>query len=54
MVLPKELFDILACPTCKADLEYTKKKDGLVCTKCREVYEIKNGIPILLPKAGVA
>lgn len=47
--LPKDLFDILACPMCKADLKYTPKKDGLVCTKCKNKYPIKEGIPILLP-----
>jgi len=45
----KELFKILACPVCKADLRYTKDKKGLVCTKCKHKYPIKEGIPILLP-----
>jgi len=45
-----ELFKILACPIDKADLVYTSDKSGLVCTKCKTVYPIRNGIPILLPK----
>lgn len=53
--LPKELLDILACPVCKADLDYNQSKNQLVCTKCKHVYEIRDNIPILLPpKAGVA
>lgn len=53
--LPEELFKILACPVCKADLKYGKQKKTLVCTKCKHEYEIREGIPILLPpKAGVA
>lgn len=47
--IEKELFDILACPKCKSDLEYNKDKTGLVCTKCKKEYDIKEGIPILLP-----
>jgi uncharacterized protein YbaR (Trm112 family) len=47
--LPKELYDILACPVDKADLRYTKDKKGLKCSKCGYVYPIKEGIPILLP-----
>lgn len=47
--IPKELFDILACPVCKADLEYTKDKNGLSCVKCKNKYPIKDGIPVLLP-----
>ena len=48
--LPKELFDVLACPSCKADLKYNKAKNGLICTKCKANYPIKEGIPVLLPK----
>ncbi|MBS3113905.1 Trm112 family protein [Candidatus Woesearchaeota archaeon] len=48
--IPKDLFDILACPLCKADLEYTKDKKGLLCSKCGEKYPIKGGIPELLPR----
>ena len=47
--IPKDLFDILACPLCKADLEYTKDKKGLVCSNCGAKYPIEEGIPILLP-----
>ena len=47
--ISKELFDILACPMCKADLKYGKNKASLICTKCKNNYPIKDGIPILLP-----
>ena len=47
--IPKDLFDILACPICKADLRYTKDKTGLVCVKCGQKYPIKEGVPVLLP-----
>lgn len=47
--LPADLYNIIACPVDKADLKYTKDKTGLQCTKCKYVYPIKEGIPILLP-----
>ena len=47
--IKKELFDILACPVCKSDLDYNKEKSGLVCSKCGAKYPIKGGIPVLLP-----
>ncbi len=47
--LPKDLYGILACPVDKAELIYTKNKNGLKCTRCKHVYPIKGGIPILLP-----
>ena len=48
--IPKDLFEILACPVCRADLRYTKDKNNLICVKCGKKYPIKQGIPILLPQ----
>ncbi|MBI4141863.1 Trm112 family protein [Candidatus Woesearchaeota archaeon] len=47
--LPAELYSIIACPVDKSDLKYTKEKTGLQCVKCKYIYPIKEGIPILLP-----
>lgn len=47
--LPKDLLDIICCPVDKADLIYNKKAQTLTCKKCKFVYPIKDGIPILLP-----
>lgn len=48
--IPKDLFDIIACPMCKGDLKYINSKKGLQCKKCKLKYPIKEGIPLLLPK----
>ena len=57
-LVSSELIEILACPVCKSDLKLVdlrgKKKglDGkLICKnkKCGNEYDIKDGIPILLP-----
>ncbi|MBI2522860.1 Trm112 family protein [Candidatus Woesearchaeota archaeon] len=50
--IPKDLFDILACPICRSDLRYRKDKKDLVCIKEGHKYPIKQGIPILLPEEG--
>lgn len=47
--LPIDLYEVLACPVDKADVHYTKDKTGLQCTKCKYVYPIRDGIPVLLP-----
>ena len=48
-MLKKELLDILACPKCKGDIEYDKKKNKLICNKCRLRYNIIDGdIPNML------
>jgi uncharacterized protein YbaR (Trm112 family) len=48
MGIKKELLDILACPRCKGSLHATAQEDGLICDKCRLLYEIKDDIPIML------
>ncbi len=48
MPISKDLLDILACPKCKGDIYLTAAGDGLVCDKCRLLYEIKDDIPIML------
>ncbi|UCD15617.1 MAG: Trm112 family protein [Candidatus Omnitrophota bacterium] len=45
-MIDKELLEILACPVCKADIEYSN--DKLVCRKCARKYPVKDGIPIML------
>jgi uncharacterized protein YbaR (Trm112 family) len=48
MAIDKGLLDILACPQCKGDVVLTEKGDGLICKKCKLLYEIKDDIPIML------
>lgn len=50
--LPKDLLAILACPDDKAAVKAVtvKKKYALKCTKCRRIFEVRDGIPIMLPK----
>lgn len=48
--MDKELLEVLCCPDDKSDLTFDKKKNRLVCKKCKRNFEIDSGIPILLPK----
>ncbi len=48
MGMSKELLAILVCPQCKGELSLTAAEDGLVCGKCRLLYEIREDIPIML------
>ena len=47
-MLSKELLDIIVCPACKHDLNYSEAQQTLTCTGCHRVYPIRDGIPILL------
>jgi uncharacterized protein len=48
MGINKELLEILACPKCKGDVHLNPAEDGLICEKCRLIYEIREDIPIML------
>jgi uncharacterized protein len=48
MAVNEELLEILVCPKCKGPLYLTKTKDGLVCEKCRLIFEIRDDIPVML------
>ena len=50
MAVSKELLEILACPKCKGDIYPTPNEDGLICDRCKLLYEIKDDIPIMLIK----
>ena len=48
-VLDRKLMDILVCPVCKAELDLTAAKDGLICSKFKLVYPMQDDIPVMLP-----
>jgi uncharacterized protein YbaR (Trm112 family) len=59
MTITRELLEILACPKCKGDIKVTEKstspgEDGLICEKCRLLYPIKDGIPVMLIDEAIA
>jgi uncharacterized protein YbaR (Trm112 family) len=47
-MLDQELLEILACPKCKGNLEYSQPKSTLTCNACKLVYRIEDDIPIML------
>lgn len=42
------LLEILVCPKCKGELVHSQDPPALTCENCGLVYEIRDGIPILL------
>jgi uncharacterized protein len=47
-MLDPQLLEILVCPRCKGELGEREDPPALVCERCRLVYEVRDGIPILL------
>ncbi|MQA26079.1 MAG: Trm112 family protein [Micromonosporaceae bacterium] len=61
MALDSALLDILACPdTHHAPLRHDEAAGTLTCTECGRIFEIRDGVPVLLleearqPEAGAA
>lgn len=48
MTIDKKTLEILVCPQCRGELDLTEKQDGLICRKCRLLYEIKDDIPNMI------
>ena len=46
-MINKDLLDILACPQCKGAVKL-QNDHGIVCEKCKLLYEIKDDIPVML------
>lgn len=46
-----DLFDILACPSCKVAVE--RREDALHCPACGRAYPIVNNVPVMLPDASI-
>jgi uncharacterized protein YbaR (Trm112 family) len=46
------LYDILACPMCKATVKL--RGDSLCCVQCGRQYPVVNGVPVMLPDAEAA
>ncbi|PLX99378.1 MAG: tetraacyldisaccharide 4'-kinase [Desulfuromonas sp.] len=48
LMLDQSLLDILACPKCKGDVEYSAKDEKINCNQCNLSYPIRDGIPVML------
>jgi uncharacterized protein YbaR (Trm112 family) len=49
VTLAPELLEILVCPKCRGRLEHhATPREALVCRACRLVYEVQDGIPVML------
>lgn len=52
MGLNPDLLQVLACPICKKSVREDEIKQELICDACLLAYEIRDGIPIMLPDSG--
>ncbi len=47
-MIDDKLIDILACPSCRGDVEYHENEERIVCLECGLRYPVRDGIPIML------
>ena len=48
MAISQELLDLLVCPVCKMPVELTADERGLRCSRCRVIYPIRDGFPVMI------
>ena len=48
MDMDRELLEILVCPRCRGHIRLNEDESGLICDECRLMYEIRDGIPVML------
>lgn len=53
-MIDERLLDILACPNCDSRPSLRLHGSYLICTECGRGYEIKDGIPDLLPEDAIS
>ncbi len=53
MALDTRLLAVLACPVDKGPLYYLGDDDGLYNPRLRRRYEVREGIPVMLPDEAV-
>jgi uncharacterized protein len=46
--LSPKLLELLVCPACKSPVKLTPDGQGLRCAKCRLVYPIRDGFPVMI------
>jgi len=50
-MVPKDLLDVLCCPTCRDELTLSNDSKFLEC-KCGKRYRIREGVPVILAREG--
>jgi uncharacterized protein len=53
MTISKDLLEILACPKCRGTLLLVENSsfyegEGLICDRCKLLYPVRDGIPVML------
>jgi uncharacterized protein YbaR (Trm112 family) len=48
MTIDPKLLEILVCPKCREELEYSQSESTLTCQRCRLRYRIEDDIPVML------
>ena len=48
MSVDPQLLEILVCPKCKGELDYSEAESVLICEACALSYPVRDDIPIML------
>jgi uncharacterized protein YbaR (Trm112 family) len=53
IMIDSKLLEILACPYCRGDVEYKTKEETITCLDCGLIYNVVDGIPIMIIEKAV-
>ena len=48
MAIDPRLLEILVCPKCRGEIEYSEAEQTLTCHRCKLRYRIEDDIPVML------
>ena len=48
IMIPEDLFELMACPVCIQPLVRRANPEALQCTQCHRVYPVRDGLPVML------
>ena len=48
MPVNKKLLELIICPQCRGRIRLEENANGIICDKCRLMYDIKDDIPVML------
>ncbi len=52
-MIDSKLLNVLACPSCKGDIEYSAKESRITCQYCGLIYPVVDNIPVMIIEKAV-
>lgn len=47
-MINEKLIEILRCPICKSKVMYDENSNKIICSNCKNKYDVEDEIPVML------